>query len=282
MPPLIMATECNEELRCALCLDSWKDPVELVPCGHIFCAICVRGMNPCPICRQSVANNKRPNRTLVNLALAVPVKCASCSWTGTREQGNSHTCRTDTKMASVPSALAPGPKYAFVEPTSQEPWHQFGLSREEYDQIMALFVFFDNDESGGLDRAEAGRLARWLNFARTDYDIDRMFCLMDTDGSGTLSLNEFLTWLSHNRPDPNALYGLSQSEYNTIMMQFRLYDTDQNGLLSIDEFARLAVRLGDVNNIDSGRRLFRCIDTDGNGVVDLHEFLTYRVRTRRK
>ncbi|RNE99447.1 EF hand, partial [Trypanosoma rangeli] len=162
--------------------------------------------------------------------------------------------------------------------TGQEPWHQFGLSREEYDQIMALFIFFDTDDNGWLDRREIGRLARWLNFARSDRDIDRMFREMDTDRSGTLSLSEFLTWLSQNRPDPNALYGLSQSDYNTIMMQFRMYDKGKNGLLSMDEFARLTLSLGEVANMDAGRCLFRSIDTDGNGVIGLHEFLTHRAR----
>ncbi|RNE98043.1 EF hand [Trypanosoma conorhini] len=280
MPPIIMATECSEELRCALCLDSWQDPVELVPCGHIFCTKCVKGVYTCPICREPVTGSKRPNRVLVNLALAVPVKCSACGWTGTREGGSSHTCSAGTDVTAVPAASAAGPKYAVMEPTGQDPWRQFGLSREEYDQIMALFVFFDADDSGGLDRSEVGRLARWLNFARSEYDIDRMFREMDADRSGTLSLNEFLAWLSHNRPDPNALYGLSQSEYNTIMMQFRMYDKDQDGLLSMDEFARLALGVGDVGDVDAGRRLFRSIDANGSGVVDLHRFLTYRIRMR--
>ncbi|ESL05277.1 hypothetical protein TRSC58_07082 [Trypanosoma rangeli SC58] len=282
MPPIIMATECSEELRCALCLDSWKDPVELVSCGHIFCMECVKDVRTCPICRESVTKSKKPNRVLVNLALMVPVRCSACGWTGTRERGTSHTCRTGMEMAAVPSAFAAGPKYAALQPTEQEPWRQFGLSREEYDHIMALFVFFDADDSGGLDRGEIGRLARWLNFARGDRDIDRMFREMDTDRSGTLSLSEFLTWLSRNRPDPNVLYGLSQSDYNTIMMQFRMYDRDQNGLLSVDEFARLALSLGEVADMDAGRYLFRSIDTDGNGVIDLHEFLTHRVRMQQR
>ncbi|KEG12036.1 EF hand [Trypanosoma grayi] len=280
MPPIILATDCSEEMRCALCLDSWKNPIELVPCGHIFCKECVDDLDSCPMCRQRPTNTKKPNRTLVNMALAIPVKCASCGWTGTREQGDSHTCRGAAGVSSATLGAAHGPKHPVMVPTGETPWRAFGLSQNEYDEIMALFTFFDDNESGGLDRREVGRLARWLNFARTDKDIDRMFRDMDADGSGTMSLNEFLTWLRHNRPDPKALYGLSQSEYNTIMMQFRMYDTDQNGLLSMDEFARLVVSTGDVRDFAEGQRLFYSIDMDRSGAVDLHEFLAYRLRMR--
>ncbi|ORC76862.1 uncharacterized protein TM35_002881000 [Trypanosoma theileri] len=281
MPPDIMVTDCSEELLCAICCDSWKDPIEMVPCGHIFCRACVKDVKTCPLCRGSVTNMTRPNRTLVNISLAVPVKCVTCGWTGTREQGNSHVCGSGTNKPTAPLSSVPGSRYPLVQPTSATPWIEYGLTQGEYDQIMALFLSFDDDESGGLDRREVGRLARWLNFARSDADIDRIFRDMDADGSGTLSLNEFLTWLRHNRPDPKALYGLSQAEYNTVMMQFRMYDKNQDGLLSMGEFARLALNLGEVGNIDAGRQLFTFIDTNGNGTVDLHEFLIYRSRTRR-
>ncbi|KAH8616926.1 EF hand domain [Trypanosoma vivax] len=147
---------------------------------------------------------------------------------------------------------------------------------------MALFVFFDDDESGGLSRREVGRLARWLNFARTDEDIDRMFRDMDMDGSGMLCLDEFLMWLSKNRPDPNSLYGLSQLQYNTVMMQFHSHDTDQDGLISVEEFARLATRAGDVPDIESGRRLFYQVMGNMATCISLHEFLIYRSRMSRR
>ncbi|CAJ1008971.1 Secreted protein acidic and rich in cysteine Ca binding region/EF-hand domain pair [Leishmania naiffi] len=99
---------------------------------------------------------------------------------------------------------------------------------------------------------------------------------MDFDHSGRLSLGEFLTWLRHNKPNPKTLYGLTQSQYNTIMMQFRMYDTNQDGCLEMAEFTRLVQNLGDVRDTATAQRLFQMIDRDRDGAISLHEFLIFR------
>lgn len=281
MTSFMLATNCPDELCCALCLDSWKNPVELQPCGHIFCQECIGAPRVCPVCRAPVNCTKQPHRSLVNLAQNLPVRCSSCGWTGRREGSDSHTCPTaswsgSTEAPSTTNAQSTcqGSRQQSVADT---PWLRYGLTQEEYDSIVALFVFFDSDESGHLCREEMGRLARWLNFARTDDDIDRMFREMDEDGTGTLCLEEFLSWLSKNRPDPSVLYGMSQQQYNCVMMQFRLYDRDRDGFLDADDFSKLAVRIGDVPDIESGMQLFRSITTGHCEKIGLHQFLLYCV-----
>ncbi|KAG5477792.1 hypothetical protein LSCM1_05091 [Leishmania martiniquensis] len=381
----------SEELTCAVCLDSWKDPIELAPCGHIFCRACAEGLRECPVCREPISSTKAPNRTLVNIAKQIQVKCSQCGWRGTREKSMSHECgntsgvspsqpprplpSTSSSYRQHPSAVNypppyaqsssysgypppslqpqpqqprysdlwqssapiqmpqqsadyslsngntyPGParrpgdgnvgyqasypstnnyanqfggsysgfeqqlrpaqppqaSYQVIEPTGPCPWTLYGLGQSEYDQIVSLFVFFDDDDSGTLDRNEVARLARWLNFANTPQDVKRIFEDMDRDHSGRLSLGEFLTWLRHNKPNPQALYGLTQSQYNTIMMQFHMYDANQDGCLEMDEFTRLVRNLGEVRDVATAQHLFRMIDRDRNGSISLHEFLTFR------
>ncbi|KAG5477793.1 hypothetical protein LSCM1_05092 [Leishmania martiniquensis] len=320
----------SEELTCAVCLDSWKDPIELAPCGHIFCRACAEGLRECPVCREPISSTKAPNRTLVNIAKQIQVKCSQCGWRGTREKSMSHECgrpesslsasqtaaapsapatsssppcgsgapessgcaayggynappdlddfcTSDSRVhAAAPQAQPPQASYQVIEPTGPCPWTLYGLGQSEYDQIVSLFVFFDDDDSGTLDRNEVARLARWLNFANTPQDVKRIFEDMDRDHSGRLSLGEFLTWLRHNKPNPQALYGLTQSQYNTIMMQFHMHDTDQDGRLEMDEFTRLVRNLGEVRDVATAQHLFRMIDRDRNGSISLHEFLTFR------
>ncbi|CAC9491944.1 conserved hypothetical protein [Leishmania infantum JPCM5] len=330
MANLCLGEDFSEELTCAVCLDSWKDPVELMPCGHIFCKACATGLKECPVCRDPIRSTKAPNRTLVNMALQIRVKCRRCQWKGTREQGMSHVCGASgsgscalqtttpstmrpppapassssaaydyrapvpsacanygdytappnledfwTSGAPAPPATAPG-RPRVIEPTGPRPWTLYGLDQSEYDQIVSLFVFFDDNESGNLEPNEVTRLARWLNFANTPQDVKRIFDDMDVDRSGKLSLGEFLTWLRYNKPNPQALYGLTQSQYNTIMMQFHTYDKNQDGCLEVNEFSRLVQNLGDVRDAVTAQRLFQMIDQDRDGVISLHEFLRFR------
>jgi Ca2+-binding EF-hand superfamily protein len=180
---------------------------------------------------------------------------------------------------SAPSANSwapqPAPRPAF-DPSA--PWAQYGLDQEEYDHIMAVFMTFDDDGSNELDRREVTKLCRWLNFAHSEADIDRMFRDMDSDRSGKLSLDEFCRWLSTHRPDPQALYGLSRIKYDEVLFAFHTFDTNQDGRLNQNEFVGLAQRQGWARTDVEGRNLFVMIDTDRSGYIDLHELLTFRSR----
>ncbi|GET88982.1 zinc finger, C3HC4 type (RING finger)/EF-hand domain pair, putative [Leishmania tarentolae] len=391
MENLCVGEDFCEELTCAVCLDSWKDPIELSPCGHIFCKACATSLKECPVCRKPIESTKTPNRTLVNMALQIQVRCRQCQWKGTREQGMSHVCgkvmesspsgpscppwvatsqpqqhptaawfpspyvqpssyaghtpspgatqqqtqdypdlwesgaptqlpkpsvAQSTSGGNAYSGAAPLPsggntgyqgsypttnnysnpsgagysghnpqpqpscspqrRYRVIEPTGSRPWALYGLDQAEYDQIVSLFVFFDDDDSGTLDFTEVARLARWLNFANTPKDVKRIFDDMNFDRSGKLSLGEFLTWLRYNKPNPNSLYGLTQAQYNTIMMQFHTYDTNQDGCLEMNQFSRLVQHIGDVRDAATAQHLFQMIDRDRDGAISLHEFLLFR------
>ena len=157
-----------------------------------------------------------------------------------------------------------------------EPWRAYGLSQIEYDQIVAIFMTFDVDDSGELDVRELGKLAHWLNYVHRDDDVGAIFRDMDQDGSGTLSLAEFCTWLKYHRPDPQALYGLPQMEYNKVLMQFHSFDSNHRGELSAKDFERLCLSMQWCRTWQEAQSLFAQIDLNRSGFVDLHEFLTYR------
>lgn len=161
------------------------------------------------------------------------------------------------------------------------PWERYGLSQVEYDQICALFMTFDASGNGQLNRGELKRLARWLNYVHSDADAERLFRHMDSDGSGELTLHEFCTWLKDNKPDPNALYGLSPYQYNTILMAFHSFDTNNSGNLDVVEFENFSVTHAFASTREEARSIFYQIDVNRNGAVDLHEFLLFHSRNRR-
>lgn len=179
--------------------------------------------------------------------------------------------------------LSSGPPPALIASNSHpRPWELYALAQEEYDQIVAIFMTFDEDDSGELDRSELEKLARWLNFAQQPGEIDKMFRDMDTDHSGSLTLEEFCTWHKYHKPDPQSLYGMRQSDYNVVLMQFRSYDSNHDGALSLPEFQRLCQQMQYYRSPQEAAQVFGQIDLDRSGTVDLHEFLTYRSAQQRQ
>jgi Ca2+-binding EF-hand superfamily protein len=162
----------------------------------------------------------------------------------------------------------------------RNPWEAYGMTMDEYDQMMTIFMTFDSDDSNSMDRREVKQMAKFLNYARTDDEIGHMFEAMDRDRSGTLSLEELLTWMKYHRPDPQALYGLTQAKYHEVMFQFHQNDTNADGSLSESEFVRLCRSMGYAATDRDAKAIFAAIDTDRSGTVDLHEFLLYRIRSQ--
>lgn len=73
-----------KELECAVCTSPWIQPLEVLPCRHIFCAECCRqtliaGAGEawiCCVCRAPVTHVEAPNRVLANIVDALLVRCA--------------------------------------------------------------------------------------------------------------------------------------------------------------------------------------------------------------
>ena len=49
----------DEPVQCAICLGPFREPKESLPCGHVFCAVCLEGCRAnghtkCPLCRHAM------------------------------------------------------------------------------------------------------------------------------------------------------------------------------------------------------------------------------------
>ena len=96
--------------------------------------------------------------------------------------------------------------------------------------------------------------------ARGIVGIQRIFKIMDDDGSRTLSLAEFTKAVKD--------FKVGISEENCPVL-FEAFDTNRDGTLNIDEFL-MAIR-GDMNQNRVGQveKAFRKIDKDGNGLLEV-------------
>ena len=95
--------------------------------------------------------------------------------------------------------------------------------------------------------------------ARGMVGIQRLFKIMDDDGSRSLSEAEF------TKACQNFKIGISEEN---IPFLFRAFDTNRDGTMNIDEFL-MAIR-GDLNDKRLGlvQKAFKMIDRDGSGYLD--------------
>jgi hypothetical protein len=157
----LCACEPAPELLCSVCLDTWKDPVEIKPCAHIFCKECLGQLDRCPDCRVAIGSTKKPNRILCKLAEEIKVKCSGCGWSGTREESSKHRC------FEAPQTSLPNTQMHEINP-------------EVEAQLGAYFLAFggratDAGDDVCITKEGFFKLMKCFNYAETTTDLDHIY-----------------------------------------------------------------------------------------------------------
>ena len=61
-------------------------------------------------------------------------------------------------------------------------------------KIKQIFEIYDEDKSGSLETMELGMVFKSLKVELSDDELERCAIDIDTDGSGTITFEEFSTW----------------------------------------------------------------------------------------
>ena len=78
--------------------------------------------------------------------------------------------------------------------------------------LAGMFKELDTDRSGTLDKAELQALAVALGSSLTDAEISSAFHHADTDGDGSVGLDEFLEWFEATNAEEQTRRGGKQSD----------------------------------------------------------------------
>lgn len=93
--------------------------------------------------------------------------------------------------------------------------------------------------------------------------MNDVFRLFDTDGSGSISVEEFRIALS------SLGKNFMDSEAESVIAEI---DMDENGTIDFEEFCNfMAGSMSDQDNEDHLREAFRIFDADGSGTIDSSE-----------
>jgi len=92
-----------EDMQCSICFEPFLDPIEIQPCGHIFCHKCLAQLHSpvCPTCRAQPELYRRPHRVISSLVGNLHVRCLTCAWCGPRDAMPMHSCSAPPSLVTL-------------------------------------------------------------------------------------------------------------------------------------------------------------------------------------
>ena len=69
-----IVSKLSDELQCCVCLDIQVQPRTIDPCGHSFCASCLKDLKNCPQCRKKIKSHVPAMQldSLIQMLVSVP------------------------------------------------------------------------------------------------------------------------------------------------------------------------------------------------------------------
>ncbi|XP_042462820.1 neo-calmodulin-like isoform X2 [Zingiber officinale] len=125
----------------------------------------------------------------------------------------------------------------------------------DHQEAFALF-----DRNG--DELES--VLQSMGYHPTRKDLMDMIKEVDTDGNGTIELNEFQDIIFNAITEANAEEELKEA--------FKLFDKDNNGLISPNELMSVIGNLGKEVQYEEVEAMIKEVDLDGDVHVDFREF----------
>jgi len=156
------------------------------------------------------------------------------------------------------------------------------LRSVDYWKVIDYWRLFDKNGSGAMDRVEFVNLLNGMNVgadALTQTMCSELFDLVDMDGSGETSVEEFLGWVFalHRAYCGGVRSRLGRMDPDQVKEYFQKVDANGSGSLDRAEFATFIKKFSP----DSGlarteiNELFSVIDVDHSGEIEAPEFLAW-------
>ncbi|XP_040583260.1 calmodulin-A [Lepeophtheirus salmonis] len=137
---------------------------------------------------------------------------------------------------------------------------------EEISRFLEAFNLYDDDSDGVITTSQLGKILHYLGQNPTEAELQDLYLSMDTDGSGTIDLPEFIQSMAKR---------LARNNFeDEITEAFKVFDKDGNGLISSNELKCVMSNIGEILKDDEVEALIKEADVDGDGSINYAEFFT--------
>ncbi|KAG6409963.1 hypothetical protein SASPL_128007 [Salvia splendens] len=137
------------------------------------------------------------------------------------------------------------------------------LSEEEIMGLKEMFKGMDTDNSGTITLEELKQGLSETGSKITEYEVQQLMEAADADGNGTISYEEFITATMHmNRMD--------KEEH--LYTAFQYFDKDNSGYITIEELEHALKEFGMGNDKDI-KEIVSEVDADNDGRINYDEFV---------
>ena len=133
---------------------------------------------------------------------------------------------------------------------------------EKLQMLTDLFALADCDGSGAIDANELGKLQSKFGGEMPEAEVQAMMKAVDTDGSGTITLDELCVMVGPHLKDMGSR--------DVLKPAFAYIDTDGSGSVSQAEIKELLGKLALTETVSDEKLalLFNEVDPRGAGEID--------------
>ncbi|GAX72850.1 hypothetical protein CEUSTIGMA_g305.t1 [Chlamydomonas eustigma] len=134
------------------------------------------------------------------------------------------------------------------------------ITPQHMQEFKEAFEAVDADGSGEIDETELRMAMAALGFQHTKDEIRRMIKSLDSDGSGTLGFEEFVSLMTNK--------SAKKEPKQEIKDAFSLLDKGSKGFISLEDLRLAAQELRETVSDEQLEAMLKLADVDGDGKVD--------------
>nr|CCA13985.1 calcineurin subunit B putative [Albugo laibachii Nc14] len=146
-------------------------------------------------------------------------------------------------------------------------------------EILEAFNAFDLDHNSYVGAAEIRHVLINIGETPTDEEVDEMIRMVDKDGDGQVSFDEFYSMVTKGkRPPPELIVRASQPKSSIPLSSVQPATTPGSKAIQLRNERRIALETFAVGNgfqleyVGNAYKRFKTMNKDGNGQIDFPEF----------